>query len=169
MLKRIMLVLAIVVLIAPMSARGCITGWILGTPTEMDNPEAEFRAMLGLKMEDEAQVGPADIGTPEFGVQYDWLGSDGDFDRWGVYGLLHLGDQSAADTWIGRPFIGANFGLDVQGNDGNGTTYGGVAGTVYAKIFVLMYQFTKYDGQLEAKMAEWQDEHKAFAGLCLRY
>ena len=161
--------IVLLVLLFAVNTQACITGWLLGEPTEVDNPEAQFRAMLGLRMEDEAQVGNLDIGTPEIGVQYDWVGSDGDFDRWGVYGLLHLGDPAAADTWLGRPFVGLNVNLDVQGNDDTGNALGAVAGTIYGKIFAIMYQYTKYDGKLDPVFAEWQDEHKVYAGLVLKY
>jgi len=168
-MKKAILTMFLVLLFA-VNTQACITGWILGEPTEVDNPDAQFRAMLGLKMEEEGEVANVPVGTPEFGIQYDWQGSDGDFDRWGVYGLLHFGDEDAANTWLGRPFVGMNVTLDVQGNDdANGSAVGAMAGTVYGKIFAVLYQYTAYDGRLEAEMSEWQDEHRVYAGICLRY
>lgn len=169
MVKRLLLVAAILALLAPMSAQGCITGWILGTPTELDNADAELRARLGLNMEDKAQVAETDVGVPEFGIQVDWIGREGDFSRLGIYGLLHARTEAEAATWAGRPYMGYSVDLAVHGNEGDGSAYGPIIGTRYAKIFVFEYQYLTYGGPLEAVMDQGSDEHKFYAGLSLRY
>ncbi len=167
--KWILTIVTVLALVAPMSANACITGWIMGTPTEFDNADAELRARLGLNMEDEAQVGDIGVGVPEVGIQVDWIGRESDFSRLGIYGLLHLRTEAEAATWAGRPYMGYSVDLAVHGNEDDGSAYGPILGTRYAKIFVIEYQYLTYGGQLEEVMDQGSDEHKFYAGLCLRW
>ena len=167
-MKTLMTVVMLVSLLLATSTQACITGWIMGTPTEADNKDAEWRARLGLNMEDKAKVGDFDVGVPEFGLQVDWIGR-GDFSRYGIYGLLHLRTEDEAATWAGRPYIGYSVDLAVSGNEDKGSAYGPVVGTRYAQIFMFEYQYATYAGKLDEVMDEGSDEHKLFVGLCLRY
>jgi len=168
MLKKVM-ILAILALLISTPVQACLTAWFLGMPTEADNPEAEFRARFGLQMDDQAQVGETDVGVPEFGLQLDWVGRDGDYARYGVYAIVHLGTEASASTWTGRPYMGYAGDLAVAGNEGDGSAFGPVFGTRYGKIFVMEYQYANYEGQLERDFREASDEHKFYSGFCLRY
>ena len=158
----------ILTLLVAANCQACLTGWLMGTPTELDNPQAEFLARIGIQMEDPAEIGETDIGWPEVGVQVDWVSTDGDYARYGVYGLLHL-NEGNPDSWLGQFYLGYAATLAVSGSEDGMSSYGPVIGTVYGKIFAIEYQYRSYEGPLSAEMQDWSDEHKVYAGLCLRY
>ncbi len=116
--------------------------WLLGTPTEIDNPDAEFSARLGWRNDD-----------TEFGGQFDAIGIHGEnYESFGIYGLLWLTDTEY--TGYAGSIVSENI------------SYGPFAGTVLAGV-ILEYRYRDYAG--ESRQDNAKDRHQVYAGVRLKF
>ena len=114
--------------------------WLLGTPTEIDNPDAEFSARLNWRNDD-----------TEFGVQFDAIGIHGEnYESFGVNGILWLTDTE----YMG--YAGSIISENIS--------YGPFAGTVLAGV-VLEGRYRDYAG--ESRQDNAKDRWQAYAGVRL--
>lgn len=116
--------------------------WLLGTPTELDNPDAEFSARLNWRNDD-----------TEFGVQFDAIGVHGENDEsFGLNGILWLTDTE----YMG--YAGSIMSENIS--------YGPFAGTVLAGV-VLEYRYRDYAGDSPLDNAD--DRHQVYAGVRFKF
>jgi hypothetical protein len=187
MAKRLMLLAAIVVLMAPISAKaGALQDRIAGllgidsapatdkafaaAPYAESVPPANFTLWLlgnpgGIDNPDvelTGRLGWRD-GDTEFGAQFDALGIHGEnYERWGMFAILHLeGDPTSL---IGQPYIG--YAASIISDY---TAYGPFAGTKYNKVFVLEVRYQNFSGKLDKIMTESTDELVGYAGIVMEY
>ena len=117
-----------------------IAVWLLGTPTELDNPDAELSGRLGWRNDD-----------TEFGAQVDVIGLHGDnHGSVGVYGLL----------WLGETYAGYVASIDEENR-----SFGPVAGTVIGGV-VLEYRYRDFD---DSPLDNAKDRHQVYAGLRIAF
>lgn len=134
----------------PQAADSALTFWLMGTPTELDNPDAEFSARLGW----------ATDGI-ELGCQFDAIGIHGENDEtFGIYALLHLeGDITSV---IGRAYTGYAASIISENR-----SYGPIAGTIFSDFMVLEYRYRSFSG--DSPLSNTHDEHQVYAGLRLLF
>jgi hypothetical protein len=122
------------------------TAWLLGTPTELDNPDAEISARLGWLNDD-----------LEFGAQFDSIGIHGDDNEaFGVYAIMHI----ATDGILGTSYIGYAAGIDKN------RYYGPVAGSILKGV-VVEYRYRDFDE--ESPLGNATDRHQVYVGVQLRF
>ncbi|KKN77640.1 hypothetical protein LCGC14_0357650 [marine sediment metagenome] len=115
--------------------------WLLGTPTELDNPDAELSARLGWRNDD-----------TEFGAQFDAIGIHGEnHESFGMYGLMWVTDSE----YVG--YAGSIMSENIS--------YGPFAGTVLAGV-VAEGRYRSFSG--ESPLGE-KDEFQFYAGLMLAF
>ncbi len=116
--------------------------WLLGTPTELDNPDAEISLRLGWQNDD-----------TEFGAQFDAIGFHGEnHETFGMYALLWLTDTE----YVG--YAGSIMSENIS--------YGPVVGTVLAGVIV-EYRYRDFSG--ESPLGNADDRHQVFAGVRLEF
>jgi len=115
--------------------------WLMGTPAELDNPDAEFSARLGWRNDD-----------TEFGLQFDAVGVHGEnHETFGLYGLLFAGEI------LGESYFG--YAASIQDEN---IWYGPVMGTVIDFIVAeVRYRDFAGDSPLDNARDRWQ----VYAGL----
>jgi hypothetical protein len=141
-MKRLMAIL--IVLLVAATAQADITAWLMGTPADLDNENAEYLLRVGLAE-----------GETEFGIQSNYVGLEGAGQWYGAYGLVFVGDGA---------YIGYSASI-IDAEDGG--AYGPVAGLIYEEILVIEYQYRDYTGPLSRQMPDSNDAHKVYAGLRL--
>ena len=124
--------------------------WLLGTPTELDNPDAEISARLGWRNSD-----------TEFGIQFDVIGvknatGGSNSESVGAYFLLFAGEI------VGESYIG------YAGSVGREDTifYGPLFGTVIDFI-VVEYRYRDFSG--DSPLGNANDRHQVYAGMRLPF
>lgn len=124
-----------------------LTFWLLGTPTELDNPDAEISARIGWLSDD-----------VEFGAQFDAIGVHGENDEtFGIYAVMHVDSEGILGTTY--------FGYAASIIDEN-RSYGPIAGTIIDNI-VVEYRYRDFSG--ESPLGNATDRHQVYAGIYLRY
>lgn len=110
--------------------------WLMGTPTELDNPDAEFSARLGWRNDD-----------TEFGLQFDAIGIHGEnHETFGLYALLFAGEI------LGESYFG--YAASIQDEN---IWYGPVAGTVIDFVVAeVRYRDFAGDSPLDNARDRWQ-------------
>ena len=123
-------------------SESAITAWLLGTPTEMDNPDAEISLRLGWLSDD-----------VEFGAQFDAIGIHGENDEsFGVYAIMHLD----AEGILGSTYFGYAAGIqDVR-------SYGPIIGTILEGIAV---EYRYRDFSSDSPLGNATDRHQVYVGL----
>jgi len=128
-------------------ANAQLTAWLLGTPTELDNPDAEISARVGWLDDD-----------VEFGAQFDAVGVHGENDEtFGIYAIMHL----ATDGILGSTY----FGYAASIIDEN-RSYGPIAGTILGNV-VVEYRYRQFSG--ESPLGNTEDAHQVYAGIFLKF
>lgn len=116
--------------------------WLLGTPTELDNPDAEISLRLNWRNDD-----------TEFGLQFDAIGIHGEnHESFGLNGICWLTDTE----YMG--YAGSIMSENIS--------YGPFAGTVLAGV-VVEYRYRDYAG--ESPLDNANDRHQVYAGVRLRF
>lgn len=157
MFKRILLVAAIVVLMAPMSActKACITTWIFADD-EMQG----------------ARVGWQDEAAGiEAGITSWWF--DSEPKSYGVYGIWHLPDPVELPNFFGIgpetlkafPYIGAQVSAAIDSDD-EGDLYGPIIGFLIQDLISIEYQYRIVDNEMETWL---DDEHELSIGVLWRW
>ena len=123
-----------------------IAVWLIGTVTELDNPNAEVSTRLGWRNDD-----------TEFGLQFDVIGTKNatggkNTESLGAYFLLFAGEI------LGESYIG------YAGSVGREETviYGPVVGTVIDFV-VVEYRYRDFKG--DSLLDNAKDRHQIYAGL----
>ena len=131
--------------VAEAEAESKFTFWLLGTPTELDNQDAEISARLGWFTDD-----------VEFGVQFDAVGIHGENDEaFGAYVLMHI-TGALESTYIGY----------AAGVSDQNRAFGPIVGTIIGGVAV-EYRYRDFSG--ESPLGNATDRHQVFAGLPLRF
>jgi hypothetical protein len=131
---------------APSKSASNFTAWLLGTPTEMDNPDAEISLRLGWLSD-----------GVEIGAQFDAIGIHGENDEsYGVYVIMHLD----AEGILGTTYFGYAAGIqDVR-------SYGPIAGTILDGIAI---EYRYRDFSKDNPLGNATDRHQVYVGLPLRF
>jgi hypothetical protein len=131
---------------APSRVASNFTAWLLGTPTEMDNPDAEISLRAGWLNDD-----------LEIGVQFDAIGVHGENDEaFGVYVIMHID----ADGVLGTTYFGYAAGIQ------NIRSYGPLVGTILDGIAI---EYRYRDFSPDSPLGNATDRHQVYVGLPLRF
>lgn len=115
--------------------------WLLGTPTKLDNPDAELSARLGWRNDD-----------TEFGAEFNAIGIHGEnHESFGMYGIMWITDTE---------YLGYH-GSIMEEN----ISYGPFAGTVLAGI-ITEYRYRSFSGD---SPLDDNDDHQLYMGLKLEF
>lgn len=115
--------------------------WLLGTPTKLDNPDAEISLRLNWRNDD-----------TEFGLQFDAVGIHGEnHESFGLNGIMWITDTE---------YLGYH-GSIMEEN----ISYGPFAGTVLAGI-ITEYRYRSFSGD---SPLDDNDDHQLYMGLKLEF
>ena len=124
-----------------------LTFWLLGTPTELDNPDAEISGRVGWLADD-----------LELGAQFDAIGVHGENDEtFGIYAIMHIASRGILDT----TYVGYAASIIDENR-----SYGPIAGTIIDNI-VVEYRYRDFSG--ESPLGNADDRHQVYAGIVLRF
>jgi hypothetical protein len=120
------------------------TFWLLGTPTDLDNPDAEISARAGWLNDD-----------LEIGVQFDAVGVHGDNDEaFGIFCIMHVAGV------LESTYVGYAAGIqDIR-------SYGPIFGTILGNAIV---EYRYRDFSSESPLGNATDRHQMYAGFMFRY
>lgn len=155
MKKLIVWIVLIVALMVPISARACITTWLLA-----DDDSRQVR--VGWQDEE--------VGI-EAGITGFWLEDEPQI--YGVYGVWHVPGPVNIPNFFGigpetleaYPYVGAQVTAAIDSDD-KGDLYGPIAGLLIQNIVVIEWQYRIVDNVLEGPL---DDEHKVVFGLLWRW